>query len=288
MFTAVTIQNSAGADVSLFNGQRRLGECHGLHGLPAPRRVSRPRPGGHGEINETRHYASRQPVWNGQLTGSDEAALWAEYDAILAALWDAVSEPRLLKWTRHDGATLQSMVKLGEAFDPVIKASDAGRVLAYQLIFDREDPRNYAQTQRSAVGGALVDSGGGLGFPFGFPFSFTATGGGDVTVTNAGTADTPAVLTVHGYVANPQIQQVDTGRVIVLSGELAAGGTLVVDGFERTVLLDGVTDRGNLVDFAGTDWDAAMIPPGTSTYRLLASSWDSSARLDVASRDAYA
>jgi hypothetical protein len=288
MFTSVTIQDAAGADQSLFDSSHRLGESHGLHGLPAPRRVTRTRPGAHGEINETRHYASRQPVWNGMLVAADESALWAEYDQILAALWGSVDTPRLLKWTRADGKLLQSWVKLGDAFDPVLRASDAGHVLAYQLIFDREDPRNYTQTLSTDTGAALSDVGGGFGFPFGFGFGFTPSGSGSISVGNTGTIDTPATFTIIGAVSNPRIQQLSTGRAIVLNGDLAAGSTYTVDTAERTVTLDGTADRGNLIDFAATDWTTGLIPAGGDTYVLLATAWDATARLGVAWRPAYA
>ncbi len=289
MFTALTIEDANGVEVALFDGQHRLGEVHGLHGLPAPRRIVRMRPGSHGEINETRHYASRQPVWNGHLLGTTATALWAEYDELLRALWGAVSEPRVMRWTRADGVLLQTTIKIGEAFDPVIRAIDGGRVLAYQLVLDREDPRNYSQTLRSATGSVLTDSGGGWVFPATMPVIFTPTGFGTVSIVNNGTAETPATLTIVGGITNPQILQVETGKLIAISGEIAPGSTLVINGADRTVLLDGVTDRSNLVNFAATDWGAVMVPPGGCTYRLLATSWTATAKLNpVQTRDAYA
>lgn len=290
MFTAIAIQTSSGGYLELLDGDHRTGECHGLHGTPAPRRITRTRTSGTGEVNETRYYASRQPVFNGLLTGTSATALWAVYDELLQALWGMVSQERLLKWTRADGKALQSMVKLGDAFDPVLRSDGGGRSLAYQVVFDREDPRNYAQALDSSVGAALGDVGGGFGFLHGFPFGFTPGGSGSVVVPNDGTIETPAVFTIRGAISNPSIQQQSTGKVIALSGDLGAGSTLVIDCHEqeRTVLLDGTADRGNLIDFAATDWTAGMVPPGGDTYKLLGTSWDASARLDVASRDAYA
>jgi Siphovirus-type tail component, C-terminal domain len=294
MFLALTIEDHNGNAYELITSgstERLTGECHGLHGLPPPRRVIRTLPGAHGEINETRNYASRQPVWNGTIFragGGAAGALWTQYDGLLSALWGAVSEPRLMKWTRSDGKMLQTLVKLGDAFDPVISAKDNGALLAYQLIFDREDPRNYSQTLTTSTGNTLSDVGGGFGFNFGFPFSFTPGGSGLVAVGNSGTIDTPGVFTIRGAVSNPQIRQGSTGLVIALSGSLGTGSTLTIDAAARTVLLDGTADRGNLIDFASTDWDAGLIPPGGDVYQLLATSWDASARLDVSSRDAYA
>lgn len=290
MFTSVTIEDAAGSDFVLFDASHRLGECRGLHGLPALRRIVRTLPGGHGEINETQHYGSRQPMWNGMFVGADESALWTLYDALLRALWGAVSDERRLKWTRSDGKMLQSWVKLGDAFDPVLKASDAGHVLAYQLTFDRQDPRNYAQTPSTGTGASISDVGGGFGFPFGMPFGFTPSGSGSVTAVNVGTIETPGTFTILGAVSNPQIQQQSTGKLIVLSGDLAAGSTLTVNTapLEKTILLDGTADRGNLIDFAATDWTTGLIPPGGDTYKLLATAWDASARLDYSASAAYA
>lgn len=294
MFTALTIQDANGNDfelITISTTERLTGECHGLHGVPAPRRVVRPLPGGSGEINETKDAASRQPVWNGTIfpvAGSGVGRLWQQYDALLRVLWGMVSEPRLMKWTRDDGVSLQTLVKLAEAVDPVLKTSDFGNRLEYQLVFDREDPRNYAQSSATSTGSALSDIGGGFGFNFGFNFGFGPAGqSGLSTAANAGTIETPATFTIYGQVSNPAIQQTSTGKLITLSGDVGPGATLVLDSQERTVMLGG-TDRGNMIDFAGTDWTAGLVPAGGDSYRLLGSSWDVNARLDVTTTAAYA
>lgn len=289
MFTSVTIQDANGLDVPLHDGNRRLGECQGLHGLPAPRRIVRPRPGGDGEINETRHYGSRRPVWGGHLIGTNEAALWAEYDTILQALWGAVEEERLLKWTRHDGTMLQSAVKLGEAFDPVIRAEDAGKILAYQLVLDRQDPRNYGQTLQVVVGDPLSAAAGGITYPATYPWQYTPSGAGEVDVVNTGTIETPVLFRVYGYADTPQILNVATGKRIAFNGEVANGDYLEVDTFERSVRLNGTTDRTNLVDFTATDWRAGFADgDATTTFRLLAGNFDPTARVDALYRPASA
>lgn len=288
MLTAVTINNASGTGIALLSGGRRLGQFHGLHGLPSPRRIVRDRPGQHGEINETQHYGSRQPVWEGWLTASSASALWTEYDAILTAIWDAVSTERTLKWTRSGGTALQSAVKIAEAFDPVISADQAGKRLDYQLVFDRQDPRNYSQTQDTDTGIALTSASGGLTFNAIFNWKFTPSGAGTVSVTNSGTISTPGTFRIYGTVTSPQIQLVGSSKRIVFSGSVSVGDYLEVDTFNRTVKLNGVTSRENLLDFSATDWTAGLIPSGSSTFRLLGGTFDASARLDVISRDAYA
>lgn len=285
MFTSVTIQEADGGNVALINGDRRLGECRGLHGAPAPRRIARARPGGHGEINATRHYGSRQPVFTGVLLGDDEDALWTEYEAIMAAVWGMVSQPRLLKWTRSDGAQLQSLVKLGDALDPAISAASAGKYLRYQLVFDREDPRNFAQVEVEVEGDSLEELGGGMTFPLTFPFTFTTTSGGQAAIVDAGPIGTSPVYEIHGGIVMPTIRIVDTMEDIVLDVEVAADDYIEIDVANRTVLLGGTTHREDLVDFNLTTW--ADLPPGSSTVQLLGASFDTNAHLVVRYRAAY-
>jgi hypothetical protein len=288
MFTAMTIQDAAGVDVPLINTNRTVEEVAGLHGLPSPRRLVRSRPGAHGEINTTKHYDSRQPVLNGVIFRDSEDGLWSEYETILGALWGAVENERLLKWTREDSTALQTHVKLAAAFDPVLRAVDSGMFLRYQLAFDREDPRNYSQTQDAEVGEPLADAAGGLTFPAPLNWQFSASGAGEITVDNTGTIDTPGIFRIYGYATSPQILNMATGERIAVNGTVSAGDYLEVDIADRSALLNSETDRTNLIDFSGTDWAAGEIVPGETTFRLIAGNFDASARLDVLFRAAYA
>lgn len=290
MFTTVTIQDAAGVDVALMNSNRRVDQITGLHGLPAPRSIVRPRPGAHGEINTTKHYASHRPVLNGTIVATNSTSVWSEYDQITEALWGAVEDSRLLKWTREDGTALQTTVKLSQAFEPVFQAADAGRILRYQLVFDREDPRNYTQTQDTDIGEALTSAAGGLTFPAAFNWEFSPSGTGEVTVDNTGNIPTPGVFRIYGLATSPQILNMTTGDRIVIDGSVSAGDYLEVNVAERKVLLNGNTDadRTNLIDFATTDWTAGELPVGETTFRLLAVNFDASTRLDVLYRAAFA
>lgn len=289
MITAASIEDAAGNELSLLDWNHRLGTFQGLHGIPPARRITRPRPGQHGQIDETRHYGSRQPVWEGQLVGADVDELWADYDELMAALWGMVGDSRLLRWTRDDGTELQSAVKLADAFDPVLQVhSDSREFLAYQLIFDREDPRNYAQALTTATGDPLTSATGGLTFDAPFNWTFTPSGAGEVTVTNSGNIESPAVFRIYGECSSPQILLTDSTKRIVFSGEVSAGDYLEVDIRARSASLNGTADRTNLVVFEETDWTTGEIPVGSSTFRLVAGSFDASARLDVIHRPAWA
>lgn len=285
MFTAVSIQDANGIDVPLLNSNRLTGQCSGLHGLPQPRKITRARPGQHGEINNTRYYGSRQPVWNGTIHRAAVGTLWDEHDAIMAALWGAVEEPRLLKWTRTDGISLQSWVKLADAMDPVLRAEDSGTVLRYQLTFDREDPRNFSQVETEVTGAALEELGGGMTMPASMPVTFTTSSGGQATIVDAGPIGTSPVYEIHGAVVAPTIRIVDTMQDIVIADEIGSGDYLEIDVRARAALLGGTTHREDLVDFSLTTW--ADLPPGQSTVQLLAASFDPGAHVKVRYRPAY-
>lgn len=104
-------------------------------------------------------------------------------------------------------------------------------------------------------------------------------------MTNQGRVETPPVLRIHGGCVNPQVLMTSTGERIVIAGEVQAGSYLELDVFQRTVKLDGETNRFNLLDSEQTTW--FELPVGETTLRLLASSFDSAAHVEVLYRDAY-
>lgn len=119
-----------------------------------------------------------------------------------------------------------------------------------------------------------------------FPFKFTPSGGGSAICTNAGNRPTPPVFRIHGMATNPQITLEGTSERIVLNGTVQAGDFLDVDVAKRNVVLNGQAARNNFVDSAKTTWPD--LPVGTSTVRLIAETFNETARCDVSFRGAYA
>ncbi len=86
---------------------------------------------------------------------------------------------------------------------------------------------------------------------------------GRLAVTNSGSADAYPVLRLDGPVANPAIEQVNTGAGITLDATLADGEYVVIDTRTRAVLYMGTSPRRSWVR-TGSAWPT--LPPGTSTF----------------------
>lgn len=288
MVGSLSLQNSAGVDVPiLLRPKRRITGASGLIGIPSIRKVVRARPNRHGAIDESKYAAERGPSITGLIIASTEAEVWDEYDALCGVFWQAITEPRLLKWTRQgSGLALQAAVKLaGEPMEAPLEATNGVR-LPYQVQFLAEDPRVYSQALTTQSSTALTAAAGGKTYPRTYPRTFTPSGGGEVTVSNAGKVETPPVFRIYGTCTDPQILNTVTGERIVIEGTVTAPDYLELDVFGRSVRLNGTSNRYNLLDAELTDW--FELDPGSTPLRLLASSFDASARLDVLYRAAYA
>lgn len=289
MLGALTLQNAANVDVPLLLlPKRRVAAAAGLIGIPSVRKVVRARPNRHGVIDESRYVGERGPSIRGLLVAPNEQEVWAEYDALAEVFWQAIAEPRLLKWLRSgSGLALQAAVKLaGEPLDAPLEVANGLRLLPYQVQFLAEDPRAYSQTLTTNSSTALVAAAGGKTYPRTYPRTFTPSGGGEVAPNNTGKVSTPPVFRIFGTCVNPQILNTVTGDRIVIEGTVTAPDYLELDVFDRSVKLNGTANRYNLLDAELTDW--FELDGGSTPLRLLASDFDASARLDVLYRAAYA
>jgi hypothetical protein len=288
MISAMTLRDSSATDIALHSGNRLVRQVTGLTGAPGIRQVVRPRPNRHGAINDTSHMHERAIVVSGVLKGANEAGVWTEYDAVQSVMFDAIGTDRTLKWTRASSAlALQATVRVHDLFDGPLSFENGLFHLPYQATFLAEDPREYLQTETTATGAALSGAAGGLVFSAAFPWRFTPSGAGAASVNNTGTIPTPPVFNVYGAVSSPQVLLVGSSpdERIVLTGSVSDGDYLEVDVFNRTIKLNGTTNRLNLLDFTGTTW--FDLPVGSKTIRLLGATFNANARVDVLYRPAY-
>jgi hypothetical protein len=266
---------------------RRLTNVQGLPGLgmPGARAAIRARPSYHGATNRSRWQKDRLITLEGYCKGDNAAQAQDQLDTLAAPLWDAINTDRLLRWRRGGtGVELQCTVRFAPD-DLAVTQEINGRLLRYQAHLHAPDPRAYLQTQDSEVGDTLSVSLGGVIFPEEFPWLFVASSGGQANFNNTGMVPTPPVIRIYGYCTNPTIRLISTGEEIVLAGEVAAGEYLEIDVFNRTVMLNGVTLRNNLVDFSASTW--FELPRGLQTIQLLSSTFDTSAHIEVLWRAAY-
>lgn len=148
-----------------------------------------------------------------------------------------------------------------------------------------EDPRIYdvTQTTKTINLGATIYT--GFSFSFDFPFGFGGvTGSADVvTVTNAGNRPAPAVFTINGPVTNPHILNDTVSKEMVFNITLATGETLVVDSKNKTVKLNGVTNRRNTL--VAPTW--FYLVSGDNAIRYRAESADPTSFLSIQFNSAW-
>lgn len=128
-----------------------------------------------------------------------------------------------------------------------------------------EDPRQYDSSLQTVVlnfaAGAVI----GIGFNLGFNLDFGGTGAGasGSYVTNAGNRPTPPTFVITGPCDTPAIIDETNGHSLTFNTVLAASDTLTVNIANRTVYLNGSTNkRSTLVN---PDW--FYLPPGSTFIR---------------------
>ena len=295
MLSSVTLDDNTGTPVTLHldatTGKRWLTSALGLRGVQnlrnsgtAGRRV---RPQAHGGIVPTKYEDARIITLQGEIVSqvSIEDAL-NEFALIAAPMIQTLdSGPALIKWQEGvTGNALQRLVKLDGDFDPPF--TDGVSRLTYQAILVSEDPRAYSQTLQTVVSSSLSTSGGGRVYPMAYNWTYASSGGGVVAFTNLGNRPTPVTYRIYGMVVNPQVILVGTGLKLSFIGTIGAGDYLEVDVAERSVKLNGLSNRLNFYDPANSTW--FELPKDTSNLQLVAGSFDANAQLMVLGRSAYA
>lgn len=119
--------------------------------------------------------------------------------------------------------------------------------LEFQARLYAEDPRIYQAPLQTVPVPLAVQVTSGFSFDFGFDFGFGGvTGSGDgATVTNTGNRPTPAIITIPGPVTDPQVINDTLGLTLQFIITLSASDVLTIDLGNKTVLLNGNTNRRN-------------------------------------------
>jgi hypothetical protein len=149
------------------------------------------------------------------------------------------------------------------------------------------DPRIYGATLNQVTLG-LPSTTGGLTIPFTIPFTVSAvTTAGRVSITNAGTEETPMSLLIEAngaQLVQPRITLVSGSTISVLRVNLTleAGQYLEIDTGNRTVYLNGTSSRRGYVS-----GDFPLLPAGTSDLAFDAGTYSSVAELTASWRDTW-
>lgn len=271
---------------------RRVQEAPGLAGGVKVRRNTTAKAFYHGSIDRSRNAGSMTPALRGWVRGSTEEEAWAEWDALAEVLAGAIDTPRMLRWQRGStGPELQAAVQLVQIDGPDPKPQEP-RLLRFQVQLESEDFRGYSQTLDVVEGNVLSAEAGGDTFTTGggdvFADTFTASSGGDVTIVVGGAVPTPAIYRIHGGATNPRFVIEELDIELALDATINSTEYVDIDVLNRAVLLNGVTEHPEYIDTTASSaqrW--ADLPPGTWTGRLLAPTFDLTARVEVFTRDAY-
>ena len=123
------------------------------------------------------------------------------------------------------------------------------------------DPYLYGLAEKSTSTTAYSPAAGRT-YNLTFPRAYGAAGtSGRVTTVNDGASPAYPVLRLDGPVANPTIEQVTTGALLVLDATIQAGEYLLIDTRSRAVLLMGSAPRRSWVR-AGSTWP--LLQPGSN------------------------
>lgn len=125
------------------------------------------------------------------------------------------------------------------------------------------DPHLYGLDERSATTTAYSPATGRT-YPLVRPRAYGAAGqSGRLTATNSGDAPAYPVLRVDGPVANPSIEQTNSGASITIDATLGDGEYLLIDTRTRAVLYMGTSPRRSWLR-SGAMWP--VLQPGFNEF----------------------
>lgn len=125
-------------------------------------------------------------------------------------------------------------------------------------------------------------SGGGWGLPFELPLDMSC--GGDVVanVVNDGNTKSYPIITLYGQLEDATLTNETNGDTFSLDYEIADASQVVIDTFNRTIILNGTT---NLRQYFSGDW--LSLDPGGNGIKLTATTYGYNALVLITYRDSY-
>jgi len=187
---------------------------------------------------------------------------------------NAMKEDATLSWTATGG--LPVSVKVRRQNPPRISG---GRVKAFQLSLVAADPRIYGTTINNAQATAGGSASGGFTSPIISPWQSGASPVGQIIVANLGNMSSPPTITIYGPITNPTVKNQTTGESLAFTYSLAASEYLEINTADRTIYLNGSTNRYSALNFISSAW--WELQPGNNDIRLSASSYSTGAYVSL-------
>lgn len=238
------------------------GPIEGL-GIPDARAVGGPRPSAHGSYPVRQLLPGKAITWTVSVLGDS-------VDDVITELIKAEAA-----FAPRDGDELELVIRIG-AVAYFLKGQPGPTSPDLTLIrtgtaylhcqFVVTDPRLYNLEEQTATT-ALGTSTGGLAFPHAFPHGFGSATPGVMVAVNYGTIETFPTFRITagiGGLASPGLVVISPFEAVLrILVTLVEGDFLDVDMGERTVTLNGMVSRTNLVNRPDEDdWFAIPGGPG--------------------------
>lgn len=218
---------------------------------PPPRPISTGKPYSQGAFNGPDFYGARIINLYGSVAAPTMAARRAAEHAITAAYSDPLNLYEL--HCVEETGELLANVRLDQS--TTIAQMPGGLDFNWSMQLAAPDPRKYSTVVQSSStflpsssGGLDWVTGGGLNWVTGGGLNWgTITSNGQVTMTNAGTADTWPIFTIAANgtaLVSPGITILVNGNTLFYNNTMGAGDVLTINTnpATRSVLLNGTTD----------------------------------------------
>lgn len=187
-FTPPTASASAVTLHDVSTGDRFLSKMDGLVGPPAPRDVTRVRPGVDGIVDQTQFLGERVITLEGEIFKASGGASVSDLSSISEGLYASLLSPGRLEVTYENGSVRWCNAKLAGGVD--VSVEGASRLVAYQAQLRAADPRWYEGPYATAGQSVTITA------PNSSATGFVGLTSNSTTVTYTGTAPAPLTITV--------------------------------------------------------------------------------------------
>ncbi|MEU7381555.1 phage tail domain-containing protein [Streptomyces sp. NPDC042207] len=226
----------------------------GLDDLPEIRGEDVPRPGQHGDYSGPDYTGARTVVLKLGLRAETPDGL-RELSLALRNATQPQMQPAPLQFLDQNTLVYGKVRRRNIPYD----AEYLWRIGDAALEFYCADAYLYSLVEKTASTTAYSPAAGRT-YPLTYPRAYGSAGtSGRISARNDGGSPAYPVLRLDGPVANPAIEQVTTGGILVIDATLQAGEYLLIDTRSRAVLLMGSSPRRSWVR-GGSTWP--LLRPG--------------------------
>jgi len=189
-----------------------------------------------------------------------------------------------MRWTNQGSSNPLALTGLYLVDGPVFTIDNT----TWDIHFVLQSEKPFAEDAEATIvdSVALTASGGGFTIPLTIPVTFTSSGGGTLTVSNAGDFKAYPVVRVYGPITNPVVTNNTAGKSLVFTGSIASGDYWEIDLFANTVLINGVSDAPvTTIDVAQSTWFGCAL--GDTSLQLTGTGFDTNTKLRALFKSAW-